>query len=289
MCENHEKNESSEAATLRSSGFFESGKNKTKSRAKRGKPMYSFNSRVRYSEVNKDGRLKLVSLLDYFQDCSTFHSEDAGMGTEYLAGQGLAWVLNFWQIDVMRYPQLCEQITIETCPYAFKGCLGFRNFDMLDEQGNRIAVANTLWTLLNLQSMRPAKPTEEMLQAYSISSKLPMEYLSRKIPVEGEGERQDEVLVRKHHLDTNYHMNNGQYVAVASDLLPENFEVNRLMVSYHKSAVLGDILYPVIYGKGTEEVTVVLETEEHSPYAIVKFNGILSKQENRVPVVGKIL
>ena len=95
MCENHVKNESSEAATLRSSGFFESGKNKTKSRAKRGKPMYSFNSRVRYSEVNKDGRLKLVSLLDYFQDCSTFHSEDAGMGTEYLAGQGLAWVLNF--------------------------------------------------------------------------------------------------------------------------------------------------------------------------------------------------
>lgn len=181
MCENHVKNESSEAATLRSSGFFESGKNKTKSRAKRGKPMYSFNSRVRYSEVNKDGRLKLVSLLDYFQDCSTFHSEDVGMGTEYLAGQGLAWVLNFWQIDVMRYPQLCEQITIETCPYAFKGCLGFRNFDMLDEQGNRIAVANTLWTLLNLQSMRPAKPTEEMLQAYSISSKLPMEYLSRKI------------------------------------------------------------------------------------------------------------
>ena len=118
--------------------------------------MYSFNSRVRYSEVNKDGRLKLVSLLDYFQDCSTFHSEDAGMGMEYLAGQGLAWVLNFWQIDVMRYPQLCEQITIETCPYAFKGCLGFRNFDMLDEQGNRIAVANTLWTLLNLRSMRPA-------------------------------------------------------------------------------------------------------------------------------------
>ena len=61
------------------------------------------------------------------------------------------------------------------------------------------------------------------------------------------------------------------------------------MVSYHKSAVLGDILYPVIYGKGTEEVTVVLETEGHSPYAIVKFNGILCKQEERVPVVGKIL
>ena len=251
--------------------------------------MYSFNSRVRYSEVNKDGRLKLVSLLDYFQDCSTFHSEDVGMGTEYLAGQGLAWVLNFWQIDVSRYPQLCERITIETSPYEFKGCLGFRNFDMLDGQGSRIAVANTLWTLLNIESMRPAKPTEEMLNAYELSPKLPMEYLSRKIRVEGEGERLETVIVRKHHLDTNYHMNNGQYVAVAADFLPENFEGNRLMVSYHKSAVLGDVLYPLIYGKGTEEVTVVLETEEHSPYAMVKFNGTLYEKEERVPIVGKIL
>ena len=80
--------------------------------------MYSFNSRVRYSQVNKDGRLKLVSLLDYFQDCSTFHSEDAGMGTEYLAGQGLAWVLNFWQIDVMRQQDRRCQYALDTSEAA---------------------------------------------------------------------------------------------------------------------------------------------------------------------------
>ena len=232
--------------------------------------MYSFNSRVRYSEVNKDGRLKLVSLLDYFQDCSTFHSEDAGMGTEYLAGQGLAWVLNFWQIDVMRYPQLCEQITIETCPYAFKGCLGFRNFDMLDEQGNRIAVANTLWTLLNLQSMRPAKPTEEMLQAYSISSKLPMEYLSRKIPVEGEGERQDEVLVRKHHLDTNHHVNNCQYFQMAMDYLTENFKIHQMRAEYKQQARLNDVICPA-RAVDENKTTVLLNDQKGEPYAVVEF------------------
>ncbi len=38
--------------------------------------MYTFQSRIRYSEVGPDGRLTLESLLDYFQDASTFHSED---------------------------------------------------------------------------------------------------------------------------------------------------------------------------------------------------------------------
>ena len=164
-----------------------------------------------------------------------------------------------------------------------------RNFCMETEDGERIAYANTYWTYINAENGLPVKLTERDTAGYEMEEKLDMDYAPRKIILPGEYEQQEAFAVQKHHLDTNYHMNNGQYVAVASDLLPENFEVNRLMVSYHKSAVLGDILYPVIYGKGTEEVTVVLETEEHSPYAIVKFNGILSKQENRVPVVGKIL
>ena len=36
--------------------------------------MYTFDGRVRYSEVGEDGLLTMQSLLDYFQDCSTFQS-----------------------------------------------------------------------------------------------------------------------------------------------------------------------------------------------------------------------
>ena len=42
--------------------------------------MYSFNSRVRYSEVNSEKELTLPSLLDYLQDCCMFESEDFGVG-----------------------------------------------------------------------------------------------------------------------------------------------------------------------------------------------------------------
>ena len=44
--------------------------------------MYTFKSRVRYSEIDADGRLGILGMMNYLQDGSTFHSEDAGVGVD---------------------------------------------------------------------------------------------------------------------------------------------------------------------------------------------------------------
>ena len=50
---------------------------KEKQQTERGYSMaFEFESRVRYSETGPDQKLTLVSLVDYFQDSSTFQSED---------------------------------------------------------------------------------------------------------------------------------------------------------------------------------------------------------------------
>ena len=54
---------------------------------------YQFDSRVRYSETGVDRKLKMVSLVDYFQDCSTFQSESLGCGLDYMEANNLAWYL----------------------------------------------------------------------------------------------------------------------------------------------------------------------------------------------------
>ena len=48
---------------------------------------YSFNSRVRYSETGENGKLTLPGVLNYFQDCCTFESEQTGVGMEVLKEQ----------------------------------------------------------------------------------------------------------------------------------------------------------------------------------------------------------
>ena len=47
--------------------------------------MYQYQTRIRYSELDESGHLRPEALLDYFQDCSTFQSEDL-KGAEYGVG-----------------------------------------------------------------------------------------------------------------------------------------------------------------------------------------------------------
>ena len=72
--------------------------------------MYTFESRVRFSEADHTELLTLPGLVNYFQDCSTFQSEDIGYGVESLKKSGQAWILSAWQIVVNRYPKLGEHI-----------------------------------------------------------------------------------------------------------------------------------------------------------------------------------
>ncbi len=235
--------------------------------------MYTFDSRVRYSEVGIDGNMTLIALLDYFQDCSTFHSEDIGLGTDYLMELNQVWMLSAWQICVNRYPHLCEKIVIGTAPYDFKGFVGYRNFEMRTQEGEVLSYANSIWSLMDLGKMTPARPSERMLAGYVLEEKYPMEYAPRKIHVPAEGERAESFVVKEHHLDTNNHVNNGQYVRMAMDYLPKDFQVGQLRVEYKNQAVLGERIHPVV-AKDTEEslYTISLNREDGRPYSIVELS-----------------
>lgn len=51
--------------------------------------MYQFKSRVRFSEVDSQLHMTLPSIINYFQDCSTFHSDSIGYGIEVMMEPGI--------------------------------------------------------------------------------------------------------------------------------------------------------------------------------------------------------
>ena len=70
---------------------------------------YSFNSRVRYSETGEDGRLTLPGVLNYFQDCCTFHAESIGLGGDVLKARNRACAF-FPQVVVGEYAKMGKEI-----------------------------------------------------------------------------------------------------------------------------------------------------------------------------------
>ena len=76
------------------------------------------------------------------------------------------------------------------------------------------------------------------------------------------------MIIAKHHIDTNHHVNNAQYVEIAREALPEERFVRELRVEYKKAAVFGDIIYPRVSGDKEERV-VSLGDSQGAPYAVI--------------------
>lgn len=233
--------------------------------------MYNFESRIRYSETDNQGKLALCSLLDYFQDCSTFQSEHLGLGLQYMKERDMVWVLSAWQIVVERYPVLCEEVEIGTLPYEFRGFLGSRNFCMKTKQGECLAKANTLWSLLSTKTMKPVAANEEMIKGFKLEPKLEMEYAPRKIAIpKEEGTIAEPIIVKRHHLDTNQHVNNGRYIDMAMEFLPSDYSIHQMRAEYKKQAWLDDVLYPYIVLQDNKYI-ISLQDNEGIPFVNVEF------------------
>ena len=83
--------------------------------------MYEYDIRIGYHQVDENKTLTMPALIDLFQDCSTFQSEDLGLGVDYCRENKFFWVINNWQVEIDSLPQLCDRVTVFTFPYEFKG------------------------------------------------------------------------------------------------------------------------------------------------------------------------
>lgn len=237
--------------------------------------MYKFESRIRFSEIDQSETLTIPALVNYFQDCSTFQSEDLGLGIDELQKRGKAWVLSSWQIEVMQYPKFGEKITIGTWASEFSGLFGYRNFQLRDEKGQALANANSIWVFMDLAKGRPARPEAYDIEAYDPEPALEMEKVSRKITLPTELMEKEAFPVLRSQIDTNGHVNNAQYIQMALETAPECGRAGKIRVEYKKSAVMGDWIVPK-KSVESDRTVVELTDQQGTVYAVVEFKEIRS-------------
>ncbi len=233
--------------------------------------MYTFDSRVRYSELAENGCLSLDAMVNYMQDCVTFEAETLDVGMQRMEQKNRTWVLAFWQIVIDRYPRLGELMHIGTQAYGFDKMFGYRNFLLTDQQEQCMVKANSIWVLLDSAKGRPVFVTPEEAEIYGQAEPLEMEYAPRKIKIPKEGGQvQEKIRIQEFHLDTNHHVNNAQYVRLASSFVPTDRAVHELRVEYRTQAVLGDEVIPEAYYSDTQ-CLIALKNEKGGVYAVVQF------------------
>lgn len=243
--------------------------------------MYSFQTRVRYSELDETGRLSLEALLNYLQDCAVFHCESVGRGVEDLMADGFAWFVLSWDISVHRLPKLGERIEISTRVPHISGLTCERLISIASEDGEPLVEADSTWTLFDFNAGKPIRVPESEIAYFDEELEEGRAKIARTDRFDrAAATSASPIAIVEHHLDTNGHVNNMRYLefaeTAANEVLDEASlpaEPMRIVIEYRRMMHAGDTAYPLVAKEGSS-LFVSLDDEDGSPYAVVQFSAL---------------
>ena len=232
--------------------------------------MYSLKYKVTTSTCDSTGKLKIFSALQMMQDCSEMWIESEPSVKKYFHDQNMAQLLATRQVEIVRLPSFKENLTVTTSVYDVKPMYGFRNTFIRDSQGEPCLKTWSMGAFVDLSTGKLKRIDDATISSISIDPKQEMNYRDRRIilPHEG-GITLAPVPVTRADIDYNKHMNNANYVRIAMEFLPEDFDVKGMRMEYRVPAKLGDQLTPTIFNQGgTITVSLSIGTEAS---AIIEF------------------
>lgn len=223
--------------------------------------MPTFSNIVSSSNTDRNGNMKLFSAVQWMQDCSVISFMEDTAFCEWLAEHGATPVVNFRQLQVFRVPGLRERLTCSSYVYDLQGAFGYRNTAIYDAQGKPCYMSWSIAAFVNLETGRLSRIPREVQSRLQFPPRLDMTYGSRKIVLpESPLTPLAPIQVRRDDIDYNNHVNNAQYIRMALECLPEDFEVRGLRVDYRKPVMPGSTITPSIaYGANTAYVMLAVE------------------------------
>ncbi len=198
---------------------------------------------VHYYETGIDGKLRVDSLMHYFEELALLQSEAMGVGLEYYRRHGLIWLLHRFDIRLHRLPGFGQKVVVKTLPSSVYRYLGFRKFSVHAPDGGLMAEADSAWLFVDTARKRPVRVNNDMKNAYGYSGLAGEKLHMDDIPaVEGPlGVKQ--FRVRTADIDINRHVNNVVYVQWAMEAIParlhENCRLQRIRIAWLKETLAG--------------------------------------------------
>ncbi|MCI6617785.1 MAG: thioesterase [Prevotella sp.] len=210
--------------------------------------MYSLNYQVTTSTCDSEGRLKLYSALQMMQDCSELWLDSEPAALDFFVRHHMTQLLASRQVEVVRVPNFKEHLTVTTSVYGLKPMFGFRNTFIYDAQGRVCYKSWGMGAFVDLDTGKLHAIDDDVLATVFIDKQLEMNCLGRRITLpKAPGTPMPPIRVLRADIDYNRHLNNANYIRMAMELLPADFEVNGLRVEYKVPAKEGELLEPEVY------------------------------------------
>ena len=200
---------------------------------------------VSYHELDSLGNLRLLTILNYLQDCAGAHAARLGVSVADLRPRGVTWVLSRIHLLVERYPRAEETVVVRTWPATRQGLFTCREFELQDPHGVCWAGASTSWALLKIATRRPVR-LEEHLPPYPLVARRAVEDDFAGLPAFPDAATAEMVFrVLRGDLDINHHVNNTVFAGWAVEAVPDWIATGALAeleIAFRSEALYGEAI-----------------------------------------------
>lgn len=209
---------------------------------------YSKKFFIGYGDVDSQNHCKLSKIIELLQNAATMHSKVLGYGTKGMMDLKQAWLMLGWHVKILKYPVADMDVEITTWCRTMKGVEAKRGYEVLDENGETLIIADSSWALFDLVSQKLIRVPQDMVEAYNSIDRDPFDGIkSEKLHDNDINQAEFKVKVGKRDIDTNHHMNNAKYMEYAMEVLPEDRVITEFENAYKKQIPYGEEI-TVSYG-----------------------------------------
>jgi medium-chain acyl-[acyl-carrier-protein] hydrolase len=205
---------------------------------------------VHYSQLDYFKRVKITTIVDFFNDMAVYQSEILGIGLEYLKENGFGWVILKWDINIIKTPKYLDEIIVKTQPTGKRRIFAYRNFEIRDLQGNLMVEAKSIWSLVKIKDLKPVQIPDVVSDKYKLEDSNDIQN-KIKDPNNFEGRANSiDIRIRYGDIDTNGHVNNEKYIAWIIESMPKEvimkYNLKKLKISYKKETKYGENIQVLI-------------------------------------------
>lgn len=216
-------------------------------------PIWETTAKIRAFDVDANGKLKVNTILDYFQDAASYDAERRNFDYNEFVPKGLYWVLSWAKFEFMDYPEFMNEVKIQSWGKKQFKFYSIRDYLMYNSRDEIICKGTSAWLLLDSKTLRPKILTQLYPEIKMLVTKDVLQDLPKKI-IPGE---QTEIVystqIRYSDIDLNQHANNAKYIELMLDCFDQEFHmehtIKSLTVLFNSETKFGD---QIQLSKGTE-------------------------------------
>lgn len=204
--------------------------------------VFAFRTRVSYDDIDRNMNLTLKGVLGFMQEAAMMHSSQVGYSVGDVERTHVTWMLVQWRVRILKDAAWGTELTVNTWPRSMDRATSIRNFEILDQDGVPVAIAESNWVLVNAVSGRITRITPEIASAYDLTERDVFEDPLPEVPAAG-GMITWSGVVALRDIDTNNHVNNRVYLDYAREALPQDLTdmpFREVSVRYRKQLRRGE-------------------------------------------------